>query len=200
VGDVAEKAELCGSIFLELMDPSQHSGAATEFLPLHRKTWEQLFHIWSYAHSQPLVATYLAAQEAARHRLLPSNSEPHMATSTPDGNQSAALEQQRYFEFMKRAYFHMRATFTAPSAQIIEHMMTAIALQRGTSKDTLHFATRLLLDCDKFVTLPTRTTLAAYFDVCNMCQAMDLAVNRFADALDKLHLEPDTGMATAPQL
>lgn len=198
--DLSEKAELCGSILTELLllGSGEEVKSSTEFLPLHRRTWEQMFHVWSLAHSQPLAETYLASQEAARHRLLPSSSAPLPANAAGEGKlQTVELQQQRYFEFMKRSYFHMRATFTAPSSQILEHFMVAIALQGADDKATLHLATRLLLDCDKFVTLPTRTTLAAYFDVCNRCQAMDLAVNRFADAIDRLQLEPDTGMATS---
>jgi hypothetical protein len=105
-----------------------------------------------------------------------------------------------FHEHMVRLYFYMRGNFTAPSAGFTERLMVstgAIANVKGGSNRLFHLCLRLLDDCDRYATPPSRVTLAAFFDVCAVHGQMDVALRRFADAQDQLLIAPDSQMCTA---
>jgi hypothetical protein len=189
-----EKVELLGTAVGEVFSKQ---------LPLQPKIWTALFTVWGQAHAAPLVDAYSQKQSRlARPTMssLPSSKDSAtttgFVTSSP-GSLLMSTQSLKCLDWMKESYFHMRSGFTAPTAQIMEAMMGALALSGATDQPTVHLAHRILLDADRFVTLPTRTTYAAYFDICNRCELMHFAVKRFADAIDKLYIEPDAAMATA---
>ena len=100
----------------------------------------------------------------------------------------------RYLVPMKDTYLYLRSTLASPTPMIIEIMMLMLSRTDIPNKSHASFAHLLLLDCDRYVCLPSRTTYAAYFDICNKNELMHFAVARYSDAIDKMHLEPDTGM------
>lgn len=153
-------------------------------LSLRPSTWEGVFASWALDQTQPLLENY----SKQRNQL--------QVTDTVD-RQAIASNLNRYSDLMRSTYLYLRSTFTAPTPSIMEHVMRSLALSGRNDKRTFHFANRILLDADKYVCLPTRTTYASFFDVCNKCEKMDFAVSRYADALDRLHIEPDCGMATS---
>ena len=58
-------------------------------------------------------------------------------------------------------------------------------------------AHRLLLDCDKYHVLPTRTTLTHYFALCAHFGDMDAAVRRLIDVQESLAISPNAAMFEA---
>jgi hypothetical protein len=188
-----EKVELLGKAVGEVFSKQ---------LPLQPKIWTALFTVWGQAHAAPLVDAYSQKQSrltSSTMSSLPQSQDkqtPGVVTPSP-GSLLMSTQSLKCLDWMKESYFHMRSGFTAPTAQVMEAMMGALALSGATDQPTVHLAHRILLDADRFVTLPTRTTYAAYFDICNRCELMHFAVKRFADAIDKLYIEPDAAMATA---
>lgn len=190
---LSEKIDLLGSAMSDVFRKQ---------LPLQPKVWTALFTVWGQAHAEPLVEAYSQKQlqlTSSTMASLPKSttSDPIAPEHVPHGGLLASTQSLKCLDWMKEAYFHMRSGFTAPTPQIMESLMGALALSGATDQPTVHLAHRILLDADRYVTLPTRTTYAAYFDICNRCEIMHFAVKRFADAIDNLFIEPDAAMATA---
>ncbi|KAK7202182.1 kinetoplast ribosomal PPR-repeat containing protein 3 [Novymonas esmeraldas] len=102
-----------------------------------------------------------------------------------------------FLDDMRRLYTHQKRCFVSPTSLTLEHLMTALSVVAAPSTAVFHLANRLLLDADKHVVLPTRTTYAAYFGVCHMNNAMQFAIARYTDAVHALQLPVDAPMLTA---
>ncbi|KAG5506417.1 hypothetical protein JKF63_05920 [Porcisia hertigi] len=98
---------------------------------------------------------------------------------------------------MRRLYNHQKRCFVSPTPLSLEHLMTTLSVITAPSSTAFHLANRLLLDADKFVLLPTRTTYTAYFTVCHVNNAMQFAMARYTDAVHALEMPVDAPMLTA---
>ncbi|KEG12247.1 hypothetical protein DQ04_01861060 [Trypanosoma grayi] len=110
---------------------------------------------------------------------------------------AAASDAVPFLAAMRRLYFHARQTHVAPTPLVLEYLMTTLSALTVPDSSAFHLANRLYLDADKYVVLPTRTTYAAYFTICNLHNAMSFALARFNDAVANLHIGVDAAMATA---
>ncbi|CAJ16060.1 hypothetical protein, conserved [Trypanosoma brucei brucei TREU927] len=108
-----------------------------------------------------------------------------------------AVDSVPFLNHMKRLYFHSRQTHVAPTPLVLEYVMTALGNVTTADSRVFHLANRLLLDADKYVILPTRTTYAAFFTICSLHNAMPFALSRFKDAVVNLHVAVDATMASA---
>jgi hypothetical protein len=145
--------------------------------------------------AEACVAIMIAARQK-RLLLQPATVEMAMQVwQQADGDQEGS--SPRYLGPMKDAYMYLRGTLAAPTPFMIEALMLMLARSDTPSKRDASFAHFLLLDCDRYVSVASRTTYAAYFDICNKNELMHFAVARYVDAVDRLHLEPDTGMVQA---
>lgn len=120
------------------------------------------------------------------------------AEETVDRRPAAvALPSVPFFEDMRLLYARQKASFAAPTPLTVEYLMTACSAVTEPNRSVFHLANRLLLDCDKFVVLPTRTAYAAFFAVCRANNAVvPFAVARLKDAVTALHVSLDAPMAT----
>jgi hypothetical protein len=98
---------------------------------------------------------------------------------------------------MRRLYTHQKSCFVSPTPLLLEHFMATLSVVTEPSTKVFHLANRLLLDADKFVVLPTRTTYTAFFKVCQVNNAMQFALARFTDAVHALQLPIDAPMLTS---
>ncbi|CBZ26621.1 conserved hypothetical protein [Leishmania mexicana MHOM/GT/2001/U1103] len=102
-----------------------------------------------------------------------------------------------FLDDMRRLYTHQKRCFISPTPLSLEHLMTTLSVITAPSTTAFHLANRLLLDADKFVLLPTRTTYTAYFTLCHVNNAMQFAMARYTDAVQALQLPVDAPMLTA---
>lgn len=108
-----------------------------------------------------------------------------------------ALPSVPFLSEMRQLYARQKAAFAAPTPLTVEHLMTSLSAVTEPSQATFQLANRVLLDCDKYVVLPTRTTYAAYFAVCRANSAVvPFAVARMKDAVQELNISLDAPMAT----
>ncbi|RNF23178.1 uncharacterized protein Tco025E_02872 [Trypanosoma conorhini] len=143
----------------------------------------------------------LWAQCSVEERLAGRAQVPQLTSSTSAGERGvdsvAAVDAVPFLPAMKRLYFHARQTHVAPTPLVLECLMTTLAAVSAPDSRVFHLSNRLLLDADKYVVLPTRTTYAAFFAICSLHNAMSFAVARFKDAVVNLHVAVDATMATA---
>ncbi|KAF5221351.1 hypothetical protein ECC02_005593 [Trypanosoma cruzi] len=143
----------------------------------------------------------LWAQCSVEERLAGSAQVPRLTSSSSAGenhvNSVAAVDAVPFLPAMKRLYFHARQTHVSPTPLVLECLMTTLAAVTSPDSSVFHFSNRLLLDADKYVVLPTRTTYAAFFTICSLHNAMSFAMARFKDAVVELHISVDATMATA---
>lgn len=130
-----------------------------------------------------------------------NTSSMHVAATAHTGSpftvDTSHMEGIPFLSAMRTLYAHQKVCFVAPTALTLEHMMIALASVTAKSTAVFHLAQRLLLDADKYVTLPTRTLYTAYFKICATNDAMSFAVARMRDAVLQLGISLDAGMATA---
>jgi hypothetical protein len=113
---------------------------------------------------------------------------------------STPIRDWPFYEHMLRLYHYGRGLHVEPSAAVIEQLMVTTATLTtalGPTERMLHVAVRLMQDSDRYCVLPSRTTFAAFFDVCGANDLMDVAIRRFADAQDNLYLPPDSPMCAS---
>ncbi|RNF03176.1 hypothetical protein TraAM80_05910 [Trypanosoma rangeli] len=161
------------------------------------------FYLQQFAVSSRNVEAIIAlwAQCSVEERLAGHAQVPQLTSSTTAGGSRvdsvAAVDAVPFLPAMKRLYFHARQTHVAPTPLVLECLMTTLAAASSPDSRVFHFSNRLLLDADKYVVLPTRTTYAAFFAICSLHNAMSFAVVRFKDAVVSLHVAVDATMATA---
>lgn len=69
--------------------------------------------------------------------------------------------------------------------------------QKLPSSFAFHLAQRVLLDCDRYLVLPTPTLVTAYIRVCSIHNAMHYAVAQLRHLMKGLNVAMDADMATA---
>lgn len=104
---------------------------------------------------------------------------------------------------MRQLYAHMKSLRISPTPLLIEYfmvMLDAVTVEQ-TSQQQQHpvfqLAQRLMLDCDRFLLLPTHTALAAYIHICESFRCMQFAIAQVTHAVRRLHIPVDAGMAAA---
>lgn len=121
---------------------------------------------------------------------------PQLAAG-PQAASSLTADDVPFLSDMRRLYMHQKRCFVSPTPLLMEHLMTTLSVIAQPSTTIFHLANRILLDADKFVVLPTRTTYTAFFKVCQVNNAMQFALARYTDALQALQLPVDAPMLTA---
>ncbi|CAD2215268.1 hypothetical protein, conserved [Angomonas deanei] len=161
----------------------------TQKLSLQRKTAENVMLLFSQVSLQQRMAA--AAQRSPQL-------EAHDQKDTPPLLQAscASIHDVPFLKEMRRLYQHLKVCFVAPTPLVIEHLMSTLAVVTNPDKNVFHLANRLYLDCDRFVVLPTRSTYAAFFDICRVNDAMKVAVARWVDATAHLYISTDADMLT----
>lgn len=134
-----------------------------------------------------------------------SSAEPPLPRAISAGNASYPSQRHLaggsvrwtvpFLDDMRQLYSHQKGCFVAPTALTMEHLMVTVSAVTVPSRNLCHLAHRILLDCDRYVVLPTRSTYAAYFSICRVNDAMPLAVARLKDAVQDLGVSIDAAMA-----
>ena len=98
-------------------------------------------------------------------------------------------------------YHAMKAGFTAPTAKILEYLMFSVSygLRTMPHKDRPKMESRahkLWLDADRYTLTASKYTYTYYFEVCELCGVMHLALSRYVDAKERLGIQPDAGMCS----
>ncbi|KPI88802.1 hypothetical protein ABL78_2117 [Leptomonas seymouri] len=141
-------------------------------------------------------ASYLKRLEGPRHTNGNDAATPEL-TAGPRAVSPLTAQGIPLLADMRRLYTHQKRCFVSPTPLLLEHLMTTLSVVTEQSATTFHLANRLLLDADKYVVLPTRTTYTAFFKVCQVNNAMQFALARYTDALQALQLPVDAPMLTA---
>ncbi|KAH8611896.1 kinetoplast ribosomal PPR repeat [Trypanosoma vivax] len=136
-------------------------------------------------------------QRLSKHTQSPRKGQKKFDSETVADNSLAEWDDVPFLPPLKRLYMHIRQTHVAPTSLFLEYMMTTLAAVLVPNSHTFHLANRLLLDADKYVVLPTRTTYAAFFTICALHNAMPFAVARYKDAVVNLHISVDSTMVAA---
>nr|CCC89304.1 unnamed protein product [Trypanosoma congolense IL3000] len=135
--------------------------------------------------------------QQTQKQLSGSKEKPSPSPRVEGTFQVETMDAVPFLDAMKRLYFYARQTHVAPTPLVLEHIMTTLVAVTARDSGVFHLANRLLLDADKYVVLPTRTTYAAFFTICSLHNAMAFALARFRDAVVNLHVAVDAAMATA---
>jgi hypothetical protein len=126
---------------------------------------------------------------------------PNAEANNPESPRlGAPIAEWPFFEVSMRLYLRMRATFSAPTASVLENLTVIAATMtalHGPTERVLSFALQLMDDSDRCAVLPSRVQFSAFFDVCAAHRMMDVAIRRFAYAQDELYVLPDSNMCTS---
>ncbi|KAG5480360.1 hypothetical protein LSCM4_06126 [Leishmania orientalis] len=169
-------------------------GFYSQNLALQPRTCEAVMLLYSHA-------SFLRRLEGPVKRHAGSTHDAARLAARYMGADTAALprtpQDVPFLDDMRRLYSHQKRCFISPTPLSLEHLMVTLSVIAAPSTTVFHVANRLLLDADKFVVLPTRTTYAAYFTVCHVNNAMQFALARYTDAVQALQLPADAPMLTA---
>lgn len=160
--------------------------------------------------------------QAGQERVVPtppSSSPPPSPPSRPASPRVVSnalpyhtMETLPFFPIMRQLYTHQKKFAVAPTAQVIESMMVTLTAVRcpqalsnekeewhrgGRHSPAFHLAQRLLLDCDRFVVLPSHTTLTAYIRICHIHNEMGFAIAQLRHAMKNLSIPLDADMTAA---
>ncbi|XQJ30822.1 kinetoplast ribosomal PPR-repeat containing protein 3, putative [Leishmania guyanensis] len=170
------------------------NGVYAQNLALQPRTCESVMLLYSHASFLRRLAGPTKQQPSRTHDIA-------QLASRSSGADTAAVpltpQDVPFLDDMRRLYTHQKRCFISPTPLSLEHLMMALSIVTAPSTTAFHFANRLLLDADKFVLLPTRTTYTAYFTVCHVNNAMQFAMARYTDAVQALQLPVDAPMLTA---
>ncbi|GET88112.1 hypothetical protein, conserved [Leishmania tarentolae] len=163
-------------------------------LSLQPRTCESVMLLYSHA-------SFLRRLEGPTKQMESSAHDAARLAARSSGGDTAAMQltphDVPFLDDMRRLYSHQKRCFISPTPLSLEHLMTALSIIAAPNTTVFHLANRLLLDADKFVLLPTRTTYTAYFIVCHVNNAMQFAMARYTDAVQALQLPVDAPMLTA---
>ncbi|AYU78334.1 KRIPP3 / mt-LAF26 / mitoribosomal LSU assembly factor 26 [Leishmania donovani] len=170
------------------------NGVYAQSLALQPRTCESVMLLYSHASflrrlEGPTKQLTGRAHDAARLAAPSGGADIPAVPRTP--------QDVPFLDDMRRLYTHQKRCFISPTPLSLEHLMTTLSVITAPSTTAFHLANRLLLDADKFVLLPTRTTYTAYFTVCHVNNAMQFAMARYTDAVQALQLPVDAPMLTA---
>ncbi|KAG5479974.1 hypothetical protein LSCM1_06393 [Leishmania martiniquensis] len=169
-------------------------GFYSQHLALQPRTCESVMLLYSHAGflrrlDGPAKQHAGSTQDAARLAARSSGGNTAVVPRTP--------QDVPFLDDMRRLYSHQKRCFVSPTPLSLEHLMTTLSAIVAPNTTAFHLANRILLDADKFVVLPTRTTYTAYFTVCHVNNAMQFAIARYTDAVQALQLPADAPMLTA---
>ncbi|KPA75357.1 putative mitochondrial hypothetical protein [Leptomonas pyrrhocoris] len=176
-----EKAEEVAHFLLESFYP--------QALALQPRTGESIMLLYSQA-------SYLKRLNGPPGATENSAATPQLAAG-PRAASPLAAQDVVFLSDMRLLYTHQKRCFVCPTPLLLEHLMVALSVVAEPSTPAFHLANRLLLDADRFVLLPTRTTYTAFLKVCQVNNAMQFALARYTDALQALQLPVDAPMLTA---
>lgn len=87
-----------------------------------------------------------------------------------------------------RVYRYMIDSGTNPTPKIHQHMMMILESVRSKNAEVEAKAHALMLDNDRFKTIPTEYTLQHYISICSHNGCMHIAMTRYTDARGRLQL------------
>lgn len=177
-----EKAEEVAHFLLESVYP--------QTLALQPRTGESVMLLYSQA-------SYLRRLEGPSRGGGGGGGDMAQLAAGPQAAATLTAQDIPFLAEMRRLYTHQKRCFVSPTPLMLEHVMTTLSVVADANTSVFHLANRLLLDADKFVVLPTRTTYTAFFKVCQVNNAMTFALARYTDALQALQLPVDAPMLTA---
>lgn len=115
------------------------------------------------------------------------------------------MQTMPFLTEMRQLYAHQKRMFVAPTSVMLESLMltlsavgaSAIDGESSDRRPLFHLAQRILLDADRFVVLPSRTTLTAFILICEKHNAMTVAVAQVRHAVKSLGIPLDASMTAA---
>ncbi|CCW59820.1 unnamed protein product [Phytomonas sp. EM1] len=173
-------------------------------LALQPRNAEAVMMLFSRASLQLRLRGEEIEEAMAKPSFLPHASAPSSSDSASDSLPSVKgswggedMNGIPFLAEMRRLYAHQKSCFVAPTPGMAEQLMSALSAVFAANPAVFHLAGRILIDCDKYVVLPTRSTYAAFFNICRVNRAMPFAIARMADAVLRLNVSVDAAMATA---
>lgn len=124
-----------------------------------------------------------------------------------------------YLSEMQQLYTYEKQHAVAPTPHMMELLMISLATvpasaeedeerdrtamprrffeQKFPSSFAFHLAQRVLLDCDRYIVLPTPTLITAYIKICSIHNAMHYAVAQLRHLMKGLNIPMDADIATS---
>ncbi|ORC89037.1 uncharacterized protein TM35_000142480 [Trypanosoma theileri] len=169
----------------------------TQQLTISSSNVEAIISLWAHGSLEQRMVGNTLSPQSSQPQSLSSSSSSSSSLDLDKNVRVSVMDEVPFLSAMKQLYFYTRQTHVAPTPLVLECMMTTLGAGLTPNASVFHLANRLLLDADKYVILPTRTTYAAFFTICSLHNAMSFAMARLKDAVTNLHISIDASMATA---
>lgn len=135
---------------------------------------------------------------------LQGSKEPHTTGLPPPSPVPYSFDTMPFLSAMRALYRHQKMRFVAPTAYMIELMMVLVSSVKvpsseinGSDSPSFHLAQRLLLDCDRYMVLPSRTALTAYLQICHHHNEHVCAAAQIRHIMKNLCISLDASMMAA---